>query len=236
MAWHEADHFRGIRGFSDRCASLFAWTTPNLITLASLALTAPMIWALTTGRIALGGFFFALSALGDFLDGAVARYQHDRMSEDERLREREKFFLFQRGQSEGGLNLDPFTDKVRYFGALVPLGWGPLNGWLIGLGLAFAACLTIGRPVIKLLVQRNRLPEAQGVGKANKFGKFKAHAEIVLIAFLVFFSSVMKYALARFVGNVFLAIAAILGGASLGGQIYTFYKRWRAAKIKTTSV
>jgi phosphatidylglycerophosphate synthase len=296
MAWHEADHFRGIRGFSDRCASWFAWATPNLITLASLVLTVPMIWSFATGRIALGATCFVLSAIGDFLDGAVARYQHDRMSVDERLAQGEKNFLLQRGQSEGGLNLDPFTDKVRYFGALIPLGWSLLDGRLLGPSIAIAAGLTVGRPLLKWLIVRLRLPEAQGVGKANKFGKFKAHVEIGLIALLIIshagvttgtFSAAFHYAafaaLAAWlitairdvsyvlrknslrpsssrrllclaaIGlqlegyafssgspalgfDIVLAAAMLLGGLSLGGQVYTFYKRWRAAKIKTTSV
>src|SRR5689334_15806072 len=88
MSWHEKDHFTSVRPFSDRCASWFAWTTPNLITLASLVLVAPMCWAFTTGRIVLGAAFFTLSAVGDFLDGALARYQHDRMTADEQAAER----------------------------------------------------------------------------------------------------------------------------------------------------
>lgn len=224
MAWHETDHFRSLRGFSDRCASLFNWATPNLITLASLLLTAPMILAFAKGRIALGAVFFALSSIGDFLDGALARWQHDRMSDLERARERKKFFLFQRGQSEGGLNLDPFTDKVRYFGALLPLGWPFLSHPLIAASLAFASGLTIGRPIIKWWKTRRATLPPETIGKANRFGKLKAYAEIVMVAYLVICHSDMPFALIQFVGNCMLGIAALGGAASLAGQLYTALK------------
>lgn len=248
--WHERDSFSAVRPFSDKIASWFDWTTPNLVTLAGLLLALPMIACFAFGATAAGAILFALSAMTDFVDGALARYQDDRMKArarecvarhdkhypneplDVRVQkayealldaERRHNWLLRRGKTEEGriltgTSFDPFVDKVRYLGVLLPLGWSVLFQPFIMASAAFALCLTIGRPIFAVK-DKNR-------GKANRWGKFKAHAEILLVTALVLLP---RHGSWLAPAHVLFAAATALGAMSLGGQVWTLVRNRKAA-------
>lgn len=200
--------------------------TPNRVTAQGLTLALAATLLFATGGVALGAFLCALSYLTDFLDGALARYQDERMTPEEREAERGKHWMLRRGRTEdggflSGAAFDPFVDKVRYFGALVPLGHDRLWWPLMAVGAAFAIALTIGRPI----AARLRLSK----GKSNWLGKHKVHVEAALIAWLVF----VPAHLAPGVAHALLALASLGGAASFAGQAYSVWKDRKDAKAPT---
>lgn len=201
-------------------------TTPNRITALGLVLALLATLLFILGGVALGAVFCTLSYLTDFLDGALARYQDERMTPEEREGERHKHWMRRRGKTEeeailSGAAFDPFVDKVRYFGALLPLGVGRLWWPLIVVGALFALALTIGRPIVtKLKLSK---------GKANWLGKHKVHVEAVLIAWLVFVPAMTM----RYGDDLLLALASLGGAASFISQAWSVRKNRRDAKAPT---
>lgn len=222
--WLNAETHGGwLRRLSDRAAGwldAMPGMTPNRVTAAGLsfALIATLLFSIKA--LALGALFCTMSYLTDFLDGALARYQDARMTDEERQAERPKHWMLRRGKTEdgaifSGAAFDPFVDKVRYFGALLPLGLGRLPWWLIILGGAFALALTIGRPIaVRMGLSK---------GKANWLGKHKVHVEAALIAWLVF----VPAAVLPRADDVLLALATLGGAASFLSQAHA---AWRARK------
>jgi len=203
--------------------------TPNRMTYFGLLLALGATYFFLTGLIIRGAIFCTLSYVTDFLDGALARYQDERMTEEERQAQRSRHWMARRGKSETTLDnpiftgaaFDPFVDKVRYFGAVLPLGIGRLWWPLLALGGLFALALTIGRPIVaKLNLSK---------GKSNWLGKHKVHVEAVLLAWLVFVP-------ATFAGkadDVLLALATLGGAVSFAGQAYSVWKNHKDAKAPT---
>lgn len=201
-------------------------TTPNQITALGLVTALVAVFMFAAGGIALGAFMGILSYLTDFLDGALARYQDERMTPEEREAERHKHWMKRRGKTEdeailSGAAFDPFVDKVRYFGFLFALGLGRLWWPLIAVGVVFALALTIGRPI----VTRLKLSK----GKANWLGKYKVHVEAALIAWLVFVPATF----APKGDDILLAIASLGGVASFVSQAYGVWKNRKDAKAPT---
>ncbi len=220
MKSFERDHVRHLRGPSDAIARVldFFRLTPNIITLTGLILTIPMAIALATGHLTLGLILFGISALTDFCDGALARYQDAPMHAVDRANQALKPMLFRRGKTEegnlSGAALDPLTDKVRYFFALFAIGLGIIWWPLLIPGCVFAVVLTVLRIVY-------------GKGKANMYGKYKAATEIAVIAALGLSALGVPYL--YWPANLLLIAATILGGLSLGGQIYSHRQKRKNA-------
>ena len=210
--WYEKTEFDGAARFSDgvlRKAGVFARIPPNVVTLFGGFLVIPMIFAFAQQPrlVALGAVLFAVSAVTDWLDGALARYQqrcHDAGRLDLRPHRRETFRL---GPTELGKKIDPFIDKIRYFAALFPLGWHALPRSVIWAALFFALALTFGRVVVEW---RWRLRPG-----ANAWGKFKVYAEIAAIAFLVFLAAGYPCATLALIAFI---VATALGGVSFATQ------------------
>jgi phosphatidylglycerophosphate synthase len=222
--WLNAETRGGwLRRLSDRAAEgldAMPGMTPNHVTAAGLSFALLATLLFSVGGVGLGALFCAMSYLTDFLDGALARYQDARMTPEDRAAEGAKHWMLRRGKTEdgaifSGAAFDPFVDKVRYFGALLPLGLGRLPAWLIAAAGVFALALTIGRPI----VAKMRLSK----GKANWFGKHKVHVEAVLVAWLV----LVPAATLAHVDDVLLALATLGGAASFISQAHT---AWRARK------
>lgn len=221
--WLEEDHFRGrIRRWSDRVAAWIDNPTPNKLTMIGLAFALASLPAFLLGGVALGAAFFGLSGFTDWFDGSLARWQSERMSDEERAAQAAQPFLERRGMTDDGGWFDPLVDKVRYFAALLPLAIGRLWWPLIALGGVFAVALTAGRPIIAYL----KLSK----GKANKLGKIKAMAEIAVIAWLVLVPADLG---ADLVGQLLLALATLGGAASFYGQAIVVWKNRK--KRKTAS-
>jgi phosphatidylglycerophosphate synthase len=208
--WYERSEFEGAGRFSDgvlRQAGAFARVPPNIVTLAGGLLTIPMMFAFLRGFVVWGAVLFTISSLTDWLDGALARYQarlHAAGRLDLHAHRAETLRL---GPTELGKKIDPFIDKIRYFAALLPLGWNALPHPLIWLALAFAALLTFGR----IYVER-RWELKPG---ANAWGKFKVYGEILTISLLVFAATgapLGRYAMLLF------SVATTLGFISLFTQ------------------
>ncbi len=209
--WYDTSEFHSAGRFSDRVlrhAGPLARIPPNIVTiLGGGFLALPMSLAFLHGRIAWGSVLFAISSLCDWLDGAAARFQ-ERLHLAGRLDLREhRARIFRLGPTEIGKKIDPLVDKIRYFSALLPLGWSALPHTLIWLSIAFAFLLTFGR----LYIERywSLTPGA------NAWGKFKAHAEILTIAFLVFQTTHEAVAFGALVAFFF---ATTLGGISFATQ------------------
>jgi len=201
-------------------------TTPNRVTALGLVLALLATGAFIGGGFVLGAIFCTLSYLTDFLDGALARYQDERMTPEERTAEAGKHWMLRRGKTEDGAILsgaafDPFVDKVRYFGAVLPLGIGRLWWPLLALGGFFALALTIGRPIVaKLKLSK---------GKSNWLGKHKVHVEAVLLIWLAFVPATVAGA----GDDVLLALATLGGAVSFAGQAYSVWKNHKDAKAPT---
>ncbi|MEK7546228.1 MAG: CDP-alcohol phosphatidyltransferase family protein [Patescibacteria group bacterium] len=198
-------------------------TTPNQITALGLVLAINAIFLFYAGGIVLGAIMCALSYLTDFLDGALARYQDEHMTPEEREIERGKHWMKRRGKTEeeaifSGAAFDPFVDKVRYFGCMLTLGISRLWWPLIALGGVFALALTIGRPI----ATRLKLSK----GRANWLGKRKVHVEAVLIAWLVF----VPPAVLRSGDDILLLVASLGGGASFISQAWSVWKTHKDAR------
>lgn len=192
--WLSRDTVDGWKRASDRFASWFDWTAPNLITMAHI-LAAPLIAALLaawlkTGSVpalALAAVVTALALLSDWLDGALARLQHemdgapDPSPEQLAAEEALPFFdqLRRRGRTVLGKKLDPIADKATFYSVLLPLGVGFLPGWLIAVNAGIALALTA--------IRWKRVMRALGLRDAgsNWFGKRKMWAEVFVISALV---------------------------------------------------
>jgi phosphatidylglycerophosphate synthase len=192
--------------------------TPNRVTAMGLVLALIATFMFATGGIVLGAVFCTLSYVTDFLDGALARYQDDRLTDADRETESRKNWLAKRGKTEdeaifSGASFDPFVDKVRYFGALITLGLGRLWWPLVAIGGFFALALTIGRPVVtKLKLSK---------GRANWLGKHKVHVEAALLVWLVFVPA-DRLPLG---GNILLALASLGGLGSFAAQAWSVYRK-----------
>ena len=92
---------------------LHARDIPNVITIARILLTAPVVWALLTERFGLALILFIIAGVSDGVDGFLAK----------------QF----RWQSRLGSLLDPLADKLLLISSYFSLGWlGLMPWWLIG--------------------------------------------------------------------------------------------------------
>ena len=228
-AWLEAETrgawLKRLSDWAARKLDAVPGTTPNRITALGLVLALLATFLFIAGGVALGAVFCTMSFLTDFMDGALARYQDAQMTDADREVERRKHWM-RRGKTEeeailSGASFDPFVDKVRYFGALLPLGIGRLWWPLMLAGGVFALALTIGRPIVtKLKLSK---------GKANWLGKHKVHVEAALIAWLVF----VPAAVLPRVDDILLALATLGGAGSFLTQAYSVWKTREDAKAPT---
>lgn len=197
-----------------RRARIFTRIPPNLVTLSSGVLVIPMIMTFREHAMLVGAILFSIRGVMDWLDGALARYQL-RLSREGRLDLQLHRKAWRRlGPTEFGHKIDPFNDKIGYYGALFPLGWQALPHALIWVSIGFAAGLTLLRLLTKWLLGIE-LP-------SNRWGKHKVHVEILTVALLVFSASGLP--LGIFVLPTFAA-AAFLGGASLLTQGAEAFRR-----------
>lgn len=220
--WLRKDEVESFRSRSDRMAAWIDNMTPNKITLLGLLMALGAVPAFLLGKTSLGVVLGVASYATDLFDGALARYQHARMTAEEIAAQAARPFMERRGMTDDGGWFDPLVDKIRYFGFLLPLGVGTLWWPLIALGGLFALALTIGRPV----VARMKLSK----GKSNFLGKHKVHVEAVLLVWLVF---VPWAAWSSAVAHVLLLLATLGGAASFAGQAYTVWKARANAKVPT---
>lgn len=220
--WLEGETTAGrLRRMSDWVAErldMIPGATPNRVTAMGLLLALIAIFLFAVGSIALGAIFCTLSYLTDFFDGALARYQDDRLSEAERQIEGDKNWMARRGKTEdqaifSGASFDPFVDKVRYFGALLTLGLDRLWWPLIAIGGFFALVITIGRPIaIKFKLAKAR---------ANWLGKHKVHVEAALLTWLVFIPATTL----PWGDDILLAVASLGGVGSFATQAWSIYRK-----------
>lgn len=212
--WLTDDRLESIQTMSDRVASWFAWTTSNKVTLFKIFLALPMAALFVWDHLFLGCVVYTIACLLDWVDGALARYHASRYpvvtpDAERRMTLRQRINI--RGRSLLGKALDPLSDKVTYLGALIPLGSGHANGWLLALSVFMAVLLTIVRPIKSAF--------GLGDGAANRFGKMKMWTEILVISAIVLLPD--DNGLSRAATNILLGIAVLLAVLSLAGQLYT---------------
>lgn len=215
--WHEKTEFGWVARGSNwllRHSGPFTRIPPNLVTIAGGLLVLPMLWAFHVEATVIGAILFTVSQLTDWIDGALARYQH-REHQAGRLQIRDRNEWLRLGPTELGKKLDPVIDKFRYIAALMPLGWNLLPRGLILCSIAIAFFLTFFREVVRLLWG---LKPA-----ANAVGKFKVHVEVVVIASLVLRTAwpwIETAALIVFITATMLGIASLFTqGQSIRRQV-----------------
>lgn len=224
--WLSRETVDGWKEWSDRFASRFDWTTPNLVTAAHILVT-PVIAALLAAWLVTEFLPFLVAAaalatlalLSDWLDGALARLQHEMdgaatKTEEELAEEESKPFFDQvrlRGRTVLGKKLDPIADKATFYSVLFPLGIGFLPGWLIALNAGLALVLTAIR--WKWVMRAFGLKDAA----SNWFGKRKMWVEVLVMCALVFL--VPWPTLRWWVSSVTLVFATVFALLSLFGHI-----------------
>ncbi len=215
--WHEKEEFESAARMSDdllKRSGAFARLPPNLLTLFGGLLTLPACLAFLRGWILAGALLFTICSLIDWLDGALARYQQ-RLASTGRLEiDAARNAWLRLGPTELGKKLDPIFDKIRYYGALIPLGWQTLPHLLIWISIGFALSLTVFRELVRL--QWGLKPGA------NAWGKFKVYFEIATIAFLVFRAAGVRMETLPPLAFVW---ATALGGVSLVTQGWSVHRQ-----------
>lgn len=159
-------------------------TSPNLLTLARAAAAVPVALLVLRGEpwaAALALAVFALAALSDLADGALARRQGS--------------------TTDLGAFLDPLADKILVTGSLAALA-------LSGVVPAWVVLIVIVREV--LVTVRRGTPGARGAGIAVRWaGKAKAVAQDIAIAGLLLNLAVPMPLLAM-TASLALAVAVVL--------------------------
>lgn len=181
--------------------------TANQLTVIGLFLCMPMTLLYLFDFYWAASVLLAVSAWTDWMDGAVAHDQQGLRPAMTLEEERQLGLMARinyRGVTHLGKSLDPFTDKVRFFCTLYPLGWGIVSGWLIITLTIVATALTVVRPAKRWL--------KLGDGRSNRFGKFKVWAEYLALTFLIL-APTSKWLL-----DTTFIVALILGLFSLGGH------------------
>ncbi|MCX6714820.1 MAG: CDP-alcohol phosphatidyltransferase family protein [Candidatus Uhrbacteria bacterium] len=225
--WLSKPEFSQVSGFSNRVASWFDWTRPNLITMTGMVLCLPMAYFfLQTDLLstAIGAVITIICFLCDWLDGALARYQDKKYGlkklslEEERLIPIwRRFFL--RGSSNLGTALDPFADKVKYYVALFTRGWGYVSTTLIIISFVTAIALTLVRPIKRYF--------KIGDAAANRAGKYKIFIEVAVVAVIVL---VPHNETTQIISNTLLVGAMIFGFLSLSAHL--FLAKYADMKVK----
>ncbi len=150
---------------------------PNLVTVCGALLVPPMTIAFLRQTYLCGAACFAAGLLTDGLDGALARHQAGEQSAGHPGHPADRSQWLRLGPTALGQTLDPAVDKLRYFSALLPLGWHAIGPWV----MAVAGALAVGLTFFRMIV-RARWGLESG---ANAFGKFKVIAEAAVIASLI---------------------------------------------------
>lgn len=158
------------------------WLKPNQITAFRLALTPVILWLLISGNYGGAGAVFALAALTDALDGAVARTR-------EQVTALGKIF-------------DPLTDKILIVatGSVMLLKFLP--SWIF-LAVLLVESVTV---ILALTVKFKRGVEV----KANIFGKLKMLLECFgLIGLFIYAAVFPAAALVSLAFYLFFAAVAL---------------------------
>ncbi len=235
------------RKLSDKVAKWFdgIQTTPNRLTMLRIVLSLPMSLCFTLAGVlektfwywifwhVTGALIYVFCALLDFFDGALARYQKRRYDLEELPEDEEnKLTVWQRlslrGSSHFGAILDPFSDKIMYFGAVFPLGWRVVNHNMLFASLGVGLILTI----IRFRAIRRAL-EFGGKGAANRFGKYKMWIEVAAIASL---GLLPNGSVQTWCATITIGLALFFGLLSLAGHIRLALKKAAAHRKASRSL
>lgn len=159
----------------------FYWTTATWITLFGglLALIGILLFLLDHDWAAIA--VLTISFLTDWWDGCVARHQQGERPEMTREEEADLTVwqrINYRGVTHLGRAVDPLVDKIRFLGLMWAVGLGVLDVGVMALLTFLAVLLTLARPIKTYF----RLEH----GGANRWGKYKVYAEVILMVVLVF--------------------------------------------------
>lgn len=179
--WYTRNRY--IRAFSDFQARMFGWTSANMISVYRILIAACLPPLIVMGLTVPAVGIFVLAVYLDFIDGAVARYQQDKMGFRTDPEEEAALPFFARlrlkGCTETGKWLDPFSDKFLIQTALFSVGWGILPLPFLLSGLMLSVALTLVRPVKSWMKRRGLRKTADG--RANAFGKIKMWCEVATV-------------------------------------------------------
>ncbi len=217
-AWLTAPEIEGTRSLSDSVASYLDFTTANLISLSRIALSIPVALFYAFDFTLAASLVLTVGFLLDFFDGAVARYHTRKYGNPILTQADEKelsFFdvILYKGQTYTGTVLDRLADKILYFSAIIPLGYGYLDNFLLFGSLTMAILLSVVSPIQDFF----HIP----VTASNWFGKRKIWFEIGVIVTIVFFP---RGEMMLIVSNSVLGIAFLFAALSFTGHMYLSFK------------
>lgn len=215
--WLSRAEFSQVSGFSNRVASWFDWTRPNLITMTGVVLCLPMAYFFLQTDFQstlIGAAITTICFLCDWLDGALARYQDKKHGLEKLPIEAERLIpiwrrFFLRGSTNLGTALDPFADKVKYYVVLFTRGWGYVSNTLIVISLVTAIALTLVRPIKRYF--------KIGDAAANRAGKYKIFIEIAVVTAIVL---IPRNETTQIISNILLVTAMIFGFLSLSAHLF----------------
>jgi cardiolipin synthase len=135
------------------------YLVPNLITLARLFAVPVVVWAISTGEIALAFWLFVAAGISDAIDGFIAK----------------RFHL----QSELGAYLDPLADKALLVSIYVSLGIvAAIPVWLAVLVVA-RDLLIIGAILLSVLLLRPVAVRPIPISKVNTLAQILLAAVVL---------------------------------------------------------
>lgn len=176
------------RGGAPALRDLTGVNIPNLITLGRILLVPVIIWAITSGQMAIAFVLFFIAGLSDAVDGFLAK----------------RFNM----QSEIGALLDPLADKALLVSIYVALGiWGAIPRWLVILVVS-RDIIIVGAVIVSWLLDRPIPMKPLMVSKLNTVAQV-VYAGLVLMA-LGFDFVIWPF------DTILMAIVAVLTLASVG--------------------
>ena len=208
--WIHQKSFAVLRPAEHWIGQHLRWTTPCQITMARI-ITSPLVFAIFYWETPIWVKFSVMTPhlLADWFDGILAREFGS--SRIELLTSFQNFWeqLNWKGETRLGKLIDPIADKGAWVCVLLPGGWNYLPHEIIVTNLVLAVLLTFSRPIITALFK--------GEVAANRFGKFKIGAEVLVISGIGLLPHSGPGAV---ITNSCLILATLLAGASLFVQIY----------------
>ncbi len=181
---------------------------PNLITLARLAMVVPVVvltFCSSFAPMALASVLFAVAAVGDWLDGHLARRLHAR--------------------SRLGTFLDPAADKLMFLSVLFVFAARDVVPWWLAL-------LNMGRELL-VSALRHGLSSPERVIGANWMGKAKFVLQVCVVE-LAYLHLLAGSAGMELPGGRPLVVWALIAVTAISfGFLLNFY-RWHIGELVNT--
>lgn len=214
---------------SQSIGKTLSFTSATWITLVGGLLALIGILLFLTGHDWWAILVLTISFLTDWWDGCVARYHQAGRPEMTREQESKLSLWAQlnyRGVTHLGRSIDPLIDKLRFIGLLWTVGYRIIDGGVMALLTLIAVLLQLVRPIKSYL--------KLDYGGANRWGKYKVYAEVILMIVLVFgtrplyggTNPMADLAVTSFFIEAASLTVVVLACASVWGHVESGYISW----------